>query len=183
MPRIRSGDGLPRLRSPRHLGTDGGQHAAGPGRCDMRLVEIWLDDSSQRRRRIGIAAELVPFGRRADQRCGGDRGNQRFLGREVSVEPTMRQAGFVHDRIDSDPVDTMLAEQGSGPLEDSLPCFRLPMAGFAHLRLPSCMTIIILLLDYHMTRVMLKRNPLGSPSSWGRRPLPAFCQAGYITPG
>ena len=46
----------------------------------------------------------------------------------MRVEPAMRQAGAVHDRVHPDRIDPVLAEQRAGGIQDPLARFRLSFA-------------------------------------------------------
>ena len=60
---------------------------------------------AERRRAVGLLADPLPPRRRPRQRSCGSLGHQRLLRGEMRVEPAVRQAGMVHDRVHADRID------------------------------------------------------------------------------
>ena len=67
----------------------------------------------------------------------------------MRIEPAMRQAGMVHDRIHADRIDAVAAEQRPGRIQDPLAASPPSARSVARIRFASLdrMTIVIYSLD------------------------------------
>ena len=119
-----------RSTTPRHLGAERRQQTALLDRGDMRRIEIGIDDSGKCGRVIIVLAYPLPSRRGMGERGCRDLSDQRLLRGEMRIEPAMRQASRVHDRVHPDRVDPPLAEQCTGGFQD--PLSRLGLSLPAH---------------------------------------------------